>query len=125
MKSKKFYYVFGGFLCLLAAVFFVVALTHPELSLPWANWVNYTIYALYGIYTVLIFCMPKFKGAGIAACGILAVEFIALAFIVLSIGIHFETHQTNWYLPIGLGLTCVANFTNLAIQKKKRGNKSC
>ena len=119
MKNKKLYYILGGVLCLLAAAFVAVALTHPELAFPWPNWVSYTMFALYGIYTVLVFCMPKFKGASLAACAILAVQFLALAFIVLSIGSHFSTGRTNWYLPIGLALTCAANFTNLALQKKK------
>ena len=123
MKHKNGYYIFGGILCLLAAVFVVIAVTHPELSFPWPNWVSYVMYALYGIYTVLIFCMPHFKDANLGACAILAVQFLALAFIVLSIGTHFSTGSSNWYLPIGLGLTCIANFTNLALQKRKERNK--
>lgn len=123
MKNENVYYALGGALCLLALIYIAIALTHPELSFPWPNWVNYAIYALYGIYTVLTFCMPKFKGASLAACGILAVQFIALALIVLSIGSHFAAGESNWYLPMGLGLTCAANFTNLALQKKQSGAK--
>lgn len=110
-----------GILCLLVLVYIAIALTHPERSFPWPNWVSCTMYALYGIYTVFMFCMPKFKGASLAACGILAVQFIALAFIVLSIDSHLAAGESNWYLPIGLGLTCAANFTSLALQKKQRG----
>ena len=118
MTSKKVYYVLGSVLCLLAAAFFVFALTHPELSFPWPNWVSYTMYVLYGIYTVLIFCMPKFKGASLAACGIVAVQFIALSFLALSIGMRNTPGDSNWYLTAGLGLTCAANFTNLSLQKR-------
>lgn len=119
MKNKKPYYVLGIILCLLAAVFVAAVLTHPELSFPWPNGVSYTMYALYGIYTVIVFLIPKFKGASLAACGILAVQFIALAFLALSIGTRNTPNDNNWYLTIALGLTCAANFTNLAIQKKK------
>lgn len=120
MKNKKLYYILGGVLCLLAAAFVAVALTHPELAFPWPNWVSYTIYALYGIYTVLIFCMPKFKGASLAACGIVAVQFIALALIAIYIGTRNTSSESSWYLTIGLALTCGANFANLAMQKKRK-----
>lgn len=123
MKIKEPYYILGGILCLLAAVFVVIAMTHPELSFPWANWVSYTIYVLYAIYTILVFLMPHFKGVSFATCGIVGVQFIALAFIVLSIGSHFATGETNWYLPMGLALTCVANFTVLALQKRNGKTK--
>ena len=123
MKNKKPYYILGTILCLLAAVFIIVALTHPECSFPWPNWVSCTMYGLYAAYTVLVFLMPRFKGVSLAACAILAVQFIALSFIVLSIGCHFTTGKTNWYLPIGLGLTCAANFANLALQKKRGKTK--
>ena len=118
MTSKKVYYILGGILCLLAAAFIAVALTHPELSFPWPNYVSYTMYVLYGIYTVLIFCMPKLKGASLAACGIVAVQFIALSFLALSIGTRSTPDGSSWYLTIALGLTCAANFANLALQKR-------
>ena len=118
MKNKKAYYILGGVLCLLAAAFVAFALAHPEFSFPWPNWVSYTIFTLYGIYTILIFCMPKFRGSSLAACGIVAVQFVALACIALSIESHFTTGEANWYLPVGLGLTCAANFANIAMQRK-------
>lgn len=123
MKNKKPYYILGTILCLLAAVFVIIALTHPELSFPWPNWVSCTMYGLYVIYTILVFLMPSLKGASLTTCAILAVQFIALSFIVLSIGCHFTTGETNWYLPMGLALTCVANFTNLALQKRRGKTK--
>lgn len=103
--------------------FIIIALTHPELSFPWSNRVSFTIYVLYAVYTILVFIMPRFKGASLAACGILAVQFIALSFIVLSIGWRFKTGETNWYLPIGLGLTCAANFAGIALRKRKGRTK--
>lgn len=121
--KKKPYYILGSVLGLFAAAFAIIALTHPGLSFPWPNWVSYTLYGLYAIYTVLVFLMPHFNGASFVTCGIVGIQFIALAFIILSIGRHFEANESNWYLPIGLGLTCVANFTFLALQKRKGKTK--
>ena len=118
MKNDKAYYILGGTLCLLAAGFIAVALMHPELSFPWANWVSYTIYALYGIYTVLVFLMPRFKGASIAACGIVALQFVALSLIAIYIGVCGTVYESSLYLIIGLDLTCAANFTLFAMRKK-------
>ena len=115
MSGKKTYCGLGGVLCLLAAVFVAASLTHPTWSFPWANRVSYTLYALYGIYTALVFCMPRFQGASLAACGVVAAQFIALAFIVIFIGT-----RTTWFLTMGLVLTCAANFANLALQKRRK-----
>lgn len=117
--NNKSYYILGGILCLIAVIFAAAALTHPELSFPWPNWVSYTIYALYLIYTVLVFSMPKFKNPSLAACGIAAVQFIALALIAIYIGTRSTPNESSWYLTSGLVLTCAANFTNLALQKRK------
>ena len=122
MKSKRSYVILGGILCLLAALFIAVACTHPELSFPWSNRVSYILYALYGIYTVIVFCMPKFKGASLGACGIAAVQFTALALIVIYIGNRNTPHESVWYLTAGLALTCAANFTIVAVRKKKQRN---
>lgn len=123
MKNTKLYYMLGGVLCLIAAVFAAAALRHPEFAFPWPNWVSYTMYALYGSYTILVLCMPKFRGVSLAACGILAVQFIALALLALSIGSRNTPNDNNWYLTAALGLTCGANFANLVLQKKHKKEK--
>lgn len=119
MKNNKSYYILGGILCLIAGIFVTVAFAHPELSFPWPNWVSYTIYALYGIYTILVFCMPKFRNPSLAACGIAAAQFAALVLIAVYIGTRGTLNESSWYLTSGLALTCVANFANLALQKRK------
>lgn len=123
MNGNKKFYILGGILILIAVGFTAFALTHPEMSFPWANWVSYAFYGLYAIFTILIFCMPKFKNPSLASCGILAIQFIALAMIVFSIALHKETGSTNWYLPAGLFLTCIGNFANLFLNKKKEGKE--
>lgn len=109
--KNKFYYISGIILCVAAVNFMAAAFTHPELSFPWPNRVSYILYALYIIYTVLIFCMPKFKSPSLAACGIAAAEFVALALIVIYIGTRNTANESNIYLFAGLTLTCVASFS--------------
>lgn len=118
MKNK--YTIAGILLSLLGIGFIAFALTNPQLSFPWPNWVSYTFYAFYVIYTILIFCMPKMKNADFGTCVILAVEFIALGFIVLSIGLRHNSGEGNWYLPAGLLLTSFASFANLYRTNKKK-----
>ena len=119
MKNKSFY-IAGGILCLIAVIFAAVAFTHPELSFPWKNWVSYTLYALYAVYTSLVFCMPKFKAPSLVACGIVAVEFIALALIVIYIGTRGTPNESGLYLLLGLLLTFFGNLTYLIMQKMKK-----
>lgn len=119
MKHKS-YYILGSILCLLAVIFTAVAFTHPELSFPWANWVSYTVYILYGIYTTLVFCMPKFRNPSLAVCGFTAVQFIALALVVIYIGTKNTPNESILYLVSGLMLTCAADLAGFAIQKRKR-----
>lgn len=124
MKNRKGYYTAGVILCLIAAYFLVQAFTHPELSFPWPAWVSYVLYALYALYTVLIFCMPKYKEASLAVCVILVMQLIALGLIMISIGKQLNVGESNWYLPAGLFLTCLANFANVFRLKRNRDRKS-
>lgn len=113
MTNRRTYYIAGTILCIIAATFLGSVFTHPELTVPWPTWVNYILFVLYAVYTIIIFWMPKYKEASWIVCAILAMQFIALGLIMISIGSHFEMGETNWYLPAGLFLTCIANFANL------------
>ncbi len=123
MKNKKSFYIPGGVLCLIAAVFIAFALTHPELSFPWPNWVSYTLYAMYAVYTVLVFCMPKLKKPSLAVCGILAVQMIALALFVIFIGIRKTSENSEWLLFSGLALTFIGNLANFLLLKRNTKSK--
>ena len=120
---SKAYYWAGTLLCVLAVGFLVFALGHPELSFIWPNWVSGFIAVLYAIYTVLIFCMPHLKGASVLSCVILAVQFIALSLLAISVGVRKSPADSNWYLPAALLLTCAANFANLYVAKKQNKAK--
>lgn len=123
MKNKKTYYLSGVLLCLFAVGFLVYALTHPELSFPWPNRVSYFIYFLYAVYTVLIFCMPRFEGANLASCVIIAVQLTALALLAISVVLRKTSGNANWYLPVALLLTCLANFASLYVIKRGKPDK--
>ena len=51
----------------LAVVFFIYAVSHPEGSFPWSNWITYLIYGIYLAVTVL------FAGLAIAGTALLFV----------------------------------------------------
>ena len=121
MKNK--YTIAGIILAVLGIGFIIFAIKNPQLSFPWPNWVTYTLYVFYAMYVVFIFCMPKIKDASPALCLILAMQFIALGCIIISIGVRSENGGQNWYLPAGISLTCIANFLNVYLKKKKNGDK--
>lgn len=120
MKHK--YTIFGMILAVAGLAFLVIALTNPQLSFPWPNWVSYTFYGFYVMYTVLIFCMPKLKNASVAGCIIIAFEFFALGLIILSISTRNTANDWNWYLPVGLCISALAQFANLYVVKRRKKN---
>lgn len=123
MRKNYSFFIFGAGLCLFAVAFIIFAVTHPELSFPWPNWVTYTIYVLYAIYTIMVFCMPRFKGASMITCFILAMELGALCCFAISIGLRKTSGQSNWYLPAGLIMVNIGNFTNVFVSRKNKKTK--
>ena len=43
---------------LLAVLFVVFALNHPEMSFPWRNGITYTVYGIYVITMAVLFIAP-------------------------------------------------------------------
>ena len=56
--SKKVSRGIAGFMLVLAVVFFIYAVSHPEGSFPWSNWITDLIYGIYLAVTVLLFIAP-------------------------------------------------------------------
>ena len=56
--SKKVSRGIAGFMLVLAVVFFIYAVSHPEGSFPWSNWITYLIFGIYLAVTVLLFIAP-------------------------------------------------------------------
>ncbi|MEG1593719.1 MAG: hypothetical protein RR350_04855 [Oscillibacter sp.] len=51
MSKYKRYGFIGSAMMLIAVIFILYAVTHPQASFPWSNAVTYAIYAGYGILT--------------------------------------------------------------------------
>jgi len=47
MSTSKKLITIAVIMTLLAIIFIVIALSHPELSFPWSNTVTYILYVLY------------------------------------------------------------------------------
>lgn len=55
---KKTSRIIAGSMLVVAVIFVVYALIHPELSFPWNNTVTYIIYGVYAVITLLLFIAP-------------------------------------------------------------------
>ena len=53
--------VIGLLMILIAIVFVIFALGHPEMSFPWSNTITYTLYGLYALVTVVLLIVPRKK----------------------------------------------------------------
>ena len=53
--------VIGLLMILIAIVFVIFALGHPEMSFPWSNTITYTLYGLYTLVTVVLLIVPRKK----------------------------------------------------------------
>ena len=100
--------------------FVIFAMGHPELSFPWDNWVTGILYGLYADAVVLLFILAFCKKA--TGLNILTIifELGAVFFLVQSILNLFPDGHANWYLPLALGLNCIALFLNMAQIRKNR-----
>lgn len=107
--------------CVLTAAaigFVIYALGHPELSFPWGNQITNILYGLYVVAVVLLFVLAFWEKTDRANILTLLLELGAVFFLVQSILTLFPEGESDWYLPLALGLNCIALFQN-AIQRRK------
>ena len=107
---------------MLAAVsigFIIYVLGHPELSFPWSTQITHIFYGLYADAVVLLFVLAFCKKVTGRNILITILELGAVFFLVQSMLSAFPDGQSNWYLPLALGLNCIAMFLNAAQRKKK------
>ena len=107
---------------MLAAVsigFIIYVLGHPELSFPWSTQITHIFYGLYADAVVLLFVLAFCKKVTGRNILITILELGAVFFLVQSMLSVFPDGQSNWYLPLALGLNCIAMFLNAAQRKKK------
>lgn len=110
--------------CVLAAAaigFVLYALAHPELSFPWSAQITHILYGLYVDAVLLLFVLAFWKKTDRANVLTLLFELGAVFFLVLSLFTVFSEGEINWYLPLALGLNCIALFLNAAQRRKKQG----
>lgn len=108
---------------LAAAVGFVMyALGHPELSFPWSIQMTHILYGLYVDAVMLLFVLAFWKKATCLHVLTLLLELGAVFFLVQSILTVFPEGESNWYLPLALGLNAIALLLN-AVQQRKQQRK--
>lgn len=57
MKKAKILLYIGCLLVLIAIIFVIFALNHPEMSFPWSNSVSFAIYGIYIVVTICVFVL--------------------------------------------------------------------
>ena len=118
---KKCFFVPACVLAAAALGFIVYAVGHPELSFPWSVRITHILYGLYVDAVALLFVLAFWKRAGWMHALTILFELGAIFFLVQSILTVFPEGQANWYLPLALGLNCIALLFNLtAIRQGKR-----
>ena len=118
---KKCFFVPACVLAAAALGFIAYAVGHPELSFPWSVRITHILYGLYVDAVALLFVLAFWKRAGWMHALTLLLELGAIFFLVQSMCSVFPKGEANWYLPLALGLNCVALLLNLtAIRQRMR-----
>ena len=53
--------IIGLLMLIIAVIFIMFALNHPEMSFPWNNTITWLLYGLYFLVTVMLLIAPKTK----------------------------------------------------------------
>ena len=59
--KKSISRIIGVIMLIVAIVFIVFALNHPEMSFPWNNTITWLLYGIYFLVTVVLLIAPKMK----------------------------------------------------------------
>ena len=59
--NKKISRIIGLVMVVIAIIFVVFALNHPEMSFPWDNTITWVLYGLYIIVTAILLVAPTKK----------------------------------------------------------------
>lgn len=117
---KKRYFIPACVLVVAAIGFIIYAVGHPELSFQWSIQITHILYGLYVDAVVLLFVLAFWKKATCLNVLTLLLELGAVFFLVQSILTVIPEGEANWYLPLALGLNCIALFLNAAQRRNGR-----
>ena len=117
---KKRFFIPACVLAVAAIGFVIYAAGHPELSFPWSIQITHILCRLYVNVVVLLFVLAFWKKATRLNVLTLLLELGAVFFLVQSILTVFPEGESNWCLPLALGLNCVALFLNAAQRRKQQ-----
>ena len=117
---KKRYFIPACVLVVAAIGFIIYAVGHPELSFQWSIQITHILYGLYVDVVVLLFVLAFWKKATCLHVLTLLLELGAVFFLVQSMLTVFPEGESNWYLPLSLGLNCIALCLNAAQRKKQK-----
>lgn len=115
---KKRFFIPACVLAAAAVGFVIYALGHPELSFPWSVQITHILYGLYVDAVILLLVLAFWKKTDRANIPMIVVELGAVFFLVQSMLTVFPEGEANWYLPLALGLNCIALCLN-AMQRKR------
>ena len=59
--KKSISRIIGVIMLIVAIVFIMFALNHPEKSFPWSNTIIWLLYAVYFLVTMVLLIAPKMK----------------------------------------------------------------
>ena len=59
--KKSISRIIGVIMLIIAIVFIMFALNHPEKNLPWNNTITWLLYGVYFLVTVVLLIAPKMK----------------------------------------------------------------
>ena len=66
--KKSISRIIGLIMLIIAIVFIMFALNHPEMSFPWNNTITWLLYGVYFLVTVVLLIAPKMKKREIPVC---------------------------------------------------------
>lgn len=118
-EMKKRFFIPACVLVVAAVGFVIYAVGHPEMSFPWSVRITHVLYGLYVDVVILLFVLAFWKKATGLNILTLLFELSAVFFLVQSILTVIPEWESNWYLPLALGLNCIALFLN-AVQRRKQ-----
>ena len=117
---KKSFFIPACVLAVAAIGFVIYAVGHPELSFPWSFQITHILYGLYVDAALLLFVLAFWKKATCLNVLTLLFELGAVFFLIQSMLTVIPEGESNWYLPLALGLNCIALFLNTVQRRKGR-----